>query len=258
MRILERIIKFFRELQWYSLIKVLSFSKEPIFIAGCERSGTTVLLAILGAHPHIFAIPFETNTYHYHTSKKRLLSDKQIRRKKIIGHLFKQKIKKSAKRFCEKTPRNILHINEILKDYNNKVKIIHIIRDGRDVVTSIHPNYPERKNFVTIDNWKERVGNASLFREHPCVITIKYEDLISSFEETIKTVLAFIEEPYHPNLELFHTHTNIKSHSAWKDGVKPIFTSSSDRYKKQSEHPDVKAFENDTDAMSLLKVFDYQ
>ena len=258
MRLFLRLYRFFKEVRWVSFFRALRFTKNPIFIVGCERSGTTLLLSILGAHPNVFAIPHETNAYYYYLQKRSSILNMLIRRKKILGHLLKQRIPKSSKRFCEKTPRHVLYIGEILRDYNNNVNIIHIIRDGRDVISSVHPDYPERKNFVTIESWKQRTGNGYKYTNHPKVLTVKYENLISCYKETMQLIMQFIDEPYHKNIDEFFLHTNVKTHSAWKNGVKPLYNHSVRKHENLDKSPDVRAFESDKDSMDLLEMLGYE
>ncbi len=39
------------------------FSQSPVIIGGCARSGTTLVLAILAAHPSIYTIPNEIRAF---------------------------------------------------------------------------------------------------------------------------------------------------------------------------------------------------
>jgi len=51
-------------------IEKKNFSGEPIFITASPRSGTTLLLSMLGAHPNIFAIPEQTYAFDRWTKVK--------------------------------------------------------------------------------------------------------------------------------------------------------------------------------------------
>ena len=54
-----------------------------------------------------------------------------------------------------------IRYEEIIKLFDGKVKIINMIRDGRDVITSMHPNGKGRY-WVTKDRWIE--DNKSSFK----------------------------------------------------------------------------------------------
>lgn len=42
------------------LAKITAMNKNPLFIGGGGRSGTTLLLSLISVHPDIYAIPYET------------------------------------------------------------------------------------------------------------------------------------------------------------------------------------------------------
>lgn len=113
------------------------FTKDPIVIIAAPRSGTTLLLSILDAYPEIFSIPKQTYGFARWREKNGKIIPNRIDR--VYREILRRKIPETATRWCEKTPRHIKHIKNILT-YNPKIKAIHIVRDGRDVVTSKHPN----------------------------------------------------------------------------------------------------------------------
>jgi hypothetical protein len=77
---------------------------EPVIIGGCGRSGTTLLSAMIDAHPLFFCGP--------------------------------------ESRWSEKTPGNVRVLDRIF-EYFPRARFIHVIRDGRDVVcsTRTHPKF---------------------------------------------------------------------------------------------------------------------
>ena len=48
---------------WGKRIESKRFVNPPVYIGGCGRSGTTLLLSILSAHPEIFGCPRELNLF---------------------------------------------------------------------------------------------------------------------------------------------------------------------------------------------------
>jgi len=246
-------LRLFRELRLISLIRVTRFSGEPIFIVGCGRSGTTILQAVLGAHPQIFSIPKETKIYLRTKRKKlKLLNSVKILTK-VFVLLIKQDIPKGKKTWCEKTPRHVHYIKEILEDFNNRVKIINIVRDCRDVVLSSHPIYGE--NYISSKRWVKDVNAAKNFENNESVLTIRYEDFVQNFEYEIKKILAFIDVN-DISLSDFNKKTNIVEHIAWWGKVEAINNTSVGKWMSAKKEL-IDEIMSDNEVVSLLKHYKY-
>ena len=132
------------------------FRKPPILIGGCPRSGTTLLLSILSAHPSILAIhdemwgfwPTETEEEFSKMMRKFYL--------RLDKRLKKMAIPASCTRWCEKTPNNVREFGKIIQWFRPTPKLLHIVRDGRDVATSVHPSDPS-KYWVPVEQWRAMV-----------------------------------------------------------------------------------------------------
>ena len=113
------------------------FTDPPVYIGGCGRSGTTLLLSILSSHPEIFACPRELNLFEgARESAEKLVLPKWYR---LYRTFIKEKIKKTARRYCEKSPSDILHVPMNDRNQEGNFKMIQIIRDGRDVILLKQP-----------------------------------------------------------------------------------------------------------------------
>ena len=149
----------------------LALKERPIFVIGAERSGTTLLMTMLGCHPRI-AVPEVAWFYprfrpYLHTygdlshadNMKMLLEemifglktpfwDMKVNPRTIIDELMAlaqepsfggaydailaRFAKESNKpRWGEKTPYNLFYVKEILEDFPN-AQFVFITRDGRD------------------------------------------------------------------------------------------------------------------------------
>src|SRR4051794_13051296 len=71
--------------------------KPPIFIVGCGHSGTSLVLAILGAHSKIYAVPYE--------SKFGFKSDEAA--KALFAEFDAKTVSAGKQRWVEKTPRHV-------------------------------------------------------------------------------------------------------------------------------------------------------
>lgn len=212
-----------------------SFDYPPVIIGGCGRSGTTLLLSILSAHPNIYAIPQETEIF----------ARMEGRIKDFLPLIQKH-------RYCEKTPKNVQQFKEILKLFKGTVRLVHVVRDGRDVVTSKHPQNPD-KYWVSIERWVEDVSAGIL----PYVYTIKYEDIICDFKSTIKKLLRFIGEDYTDEIDLWHDYATVRTHSAWSGNVKNLFTESIGRWKSKEYEARIQEFMQNKRAVKLLEELGY-
>jgi hypothetical protein len=232
------------------------FTKKPILIVACPRSGTTLLLSILSAIPTIFAIPKQTYAF-----DRWALNNDQFT-PTLLYRLYREfvfrKIPVKADRWLEKTPGHIRSIGKILAYFNNEVKIIHIIRDGRDVTVSTHPAYRDkRKYWVSADRWVTEVNIGLSFQNHPSVHTMKYEDLISNYEDEIKKITTFIGEPFTEQLLHWIDHTQIKSSIHWGSKVQEISAKPIGKWKNPEHTERIKEFMDNAEAIQLLQKLGY-
>ena len=135
-------------------------------------------------------------------------------------------------RWCEKSPRNILAFNDILEFFDGNVKLIQIVRDGRDVVTSWH-----RGQHGTLPNtlwikpqrWVRDVRAGLAYRDSGHVHTLRYEDLVLDFEQSVESPYRFLEVPFDP--DLLSSHAATRDTQVPVDGKLMIFSSSIGRWR---------------------------
>lgn len=224
--------------------------EEPIIIGGCGRSGTTLLLSILAAHPKVHGINIETGIFRKENLNKR----KKLFSKLIISSELYFDRKPTAERFMEKTPNNVNNIDGIFNYFDNKVKFIHIIRDGRDIVTSKHPTN-KSEFWVDFDRWVNDVENGLKYKNHRNLLTIKYEDLISNFDETITAVLTFLNLDRSTEVLNFEKYSSVRNNVAWDKPLQPLYI----KKREQSEimQSRIKEFIDYQPAKKLMKTLNY-
>ena len=205
-----------------------SFSKAPILIGGCARSGTTLLLAILSAHPRLFCFPKETDAFTEWTHHKGRLIP--IRPDRMYRQLLLTKVPETAHRWCEKRPYNVLHIPEILAYFGSEARFIHLVRDPRAVCTSTHPENPA-EYWVSPERYVRDVSEGLRHQNHPQVLTIRFEDLILHFDPTIRRVCEFIGEEVCPEIIAWHAHAKVRSNRAWFTGLQDLQSEAIERWK---------------------------
>src|SRR5206468_12284503 len=128
---------------------------------GSPRSGTSLLISILSSHPDIFCVREETWAF-YDTDS--LSEFETIINENLWAHI-PDGAERSHRRWCEKTPRNVFAIRNLIKFFGPDLRFIHIVRDGRDVITSKHPHDPGRF-WVEGKEWVWTVTEGLKYRDH--------------------------------------------------------------------------------------------
>ena len=177
---------------WSRFVRRVKIDEPPIFIVGCGHSGTSLLIAILGSHPRIYPVPFES---------RMMIETSRLAFRRNVAKFNRRAIVAGKRRWIEKTPKHIHHLEKIFK-WLPESKIIIILRDGRDVAHSI------RRRTGSLEDGIQRWLNDNLvgkqFWQHPNVHVVKYEDIVSDFEPTITKILGFLGEQYDSQMEDFH------------------------------------------------------
>lgn len=163
----------------------------PVFIVGCGHSGTSLLLAMLGSHSKIAAIPFESGVGFTHGLR-------QLARRAMFNLLA---VSEGKRRWVEKTPRHIGCIGALLRIYPD-AKVILMLRDGRDVACSIQ----DRGGTIErgIQRWVKDNQAGAAYREHPAVRVLRYEDLVSDPAGALREIAGFLGEDYEESMLEFH------------------------------------------------------
>ncbi len=242
--------------------RILQLGHRPIVIGGCGRSGTTLLLSILSCHPKIFAIDIETvalcpDGYGADGLYNRTPNlDVPFRLEKIYQYLIDHEIPESCTRWCEKTPRNVLYFGRILQHFGKRVRLIHIVRDGRDVVTSLHPGHVSRF-WVTPHRWAMDVAAGHRLENHPQILTIRYEDLVRQYEMTMRRICEFIDEEFDVAFLSYPNFARIKESGAWFNPAQAANDKSIGRWKDPKYKEVIEALLQEPMASELLWHYGY-
>lgn len=232
------------------------FSEPAIVIGGAGRSGTTLLLSILAAHPHLFAIDHETYAFCPREFQDDPDSTRNFQLHRLYTPLALARIPDSSTRWVEKTPQNVHYFRAILDHFGDDVRIIHVVRDGRDVITSRHPNKPG-EFYYPVAKWVRAVRNGLSVEDDPRVLRIRYEDLVDDFDTTVREVCDFIDEPCRTEVLDWHEHTTVRKHTAWTGNVKPLHSKSLRRWESAEYGDRVAELMADPDAVALLGELGY-
>lgn len=212
------------------------------FIVGVPRSGTTMLRLMLDAHPDL-AIPPETyfvtnlieagdggagpeqlaNVLVGHRRWGDLgIEEAELRRRlgalgrpsggdavRVAFELYAEGRGKA--RWGDKTPAYLTNIAEI-HGALPEARFIHLIRDGRDVALSIlrmpevdRPMRQPDSAGVIATRWTRRIERARAQAERlPHYLEVRYEDLVTKPEATLRGVCDLIELPFTDAMLDFH------------------------------------------------------
>jgi hypothetical protein len=198
----------------------------PVFIGGCDRSGTTYLGSLLGAHSACVTTPesqFKTDALrlfegqgplseevvNYITSHWRLklweLDSEAfggLNRSSYTEFLsslvsvYQQGVAKpEAKLWIDHTPNNLSYSHALLELFP-EAKFVHIVRDGRAVAASVLPlDWGPNTADHAARWWLERLSScfaSELGLSPERILRVRYEDLVSQPEETLKTLCKFL------------------------------------------------------------------
>lgn len=229
---------------------------SPVVIGGCARSGTTLLLSVLSCHPRIYAIPVETQALCPTAYDPKPKSDASLDIASIEGHLNRARITRNCRYWCEKTPRNVMFFSRILKHFGSALRILHVVRDGRDVVCSVHPSAPDRP-WVEPTRWVTEVEAGLVLDGHPQVLIIRYEDLVLCYEKTVSSILSFLSLEYVPEMNQYPRHAKVVSDNAWFGPARPVSVDSIGRWRDPRHRKCVESLLNDSGACRLLSHLKY-
>ncbi len=95
--------------------------------------------------------------------------------------------------WAEKTPENIMLIGDFISAFPD-AKVIHIVRDPRDVVLSLMKR--GLSVLTAAETWLVSVSCIQSYKNRSDVLEIKYEDLVSNTENTLKIVADFLRVKY--------------------------------------------------------------
>lgn len=175
---------------------------------------------------------------------------------RLYRSLILYRIPKSAIRWCEKTPRNVHELDQIESYFKGNFRFIHLVRDGRDVILSKHPTSRE-KYWVSPERWMNDVSAGLAAREHPNVLTVKYEDLIQDFEKSVREICTFLNLELSKEMLDWHAHATVTRNNALYSKIQQINTSSIGKWKGDKNKERVEELTLIPEAKALLLTFGY-
>lgn len=260
---------------------------QMFFIVGCGRSGTTLLLSMLISDPSI-VIPPETKFYGAFASRESKWGDPDdgANRERLLPIIYEDQARKGVTmdrarfeelaraagrgwaglllavvtahaetiggdRVGEKSPVHTHFVGKLAHDFP-KARFVHVLRDPRAVVLSrikagfgsslVGPNVARwRRAAVMHRNQAEALGPRRY-------LLVKYEDLVTAQEATLRRVCEFLGIPFSDAMLQHHKRERKgfedRSTDWMTNTLKPVFTSSVDKWKKDMKPAHVAMIEH--------------
>jgi hypothetical protein len=210
---------------------------RPVFIGGCDRSGTTLLAAMLGNHSACLTTPesqFKTNILPVlEGSLDRIRTERVVTRigkhwrfrlwgmelpgsyggelgerapyGEILAWMARQygrEVEKpDARWWIDHTPVNLRYAARLAEIFP-EARFLHIVRDGRAVAASVIPlDWGPNTIVHAAPWWGERVSHGLAAETLPGparALRVTYEELVREPERVMRGVCDFCAIPYEP------------------------------------------------------------
>ncbi len=230
--------------------------KPLIFVGGCGRSGTTLMRVILDSHPNIACGPeFKVTSSimslwaQCRTVFAEILKSYHLQAEEINGAfadlirtlLNKYRTSAGKVRIAEKTPGNLFFFQHLHHVFPQS-PLIHVIRDGRDVVVSLltmnwldantgQPVAYTRDARKAAEYWVQAIRAGQQLQTEQ-YLEIRYEDMVCEPERTLRKLFAFLDEPWDPVVLSFHEEKrDLGSESSAEQVSRPFYTHSVGRWR---------------------------
>ena len=160
--------------------------RDPVFVVGCPRSGTTLLFGMLARHPAFGSLPTEGHVLwsaYQHPARKGWTSDRAVaadiapRERRYLRSAMDRVAR--GRRFLDKTPKNVLRV-PYLAELFPTATFVFIRRDPRDTVGSLIEGWLARQgisyrlplplrlaeyrgpywSYVLVPGWRDLIGTS--------------------------------------------------------------------------------------------------
>jgi len=261
----------------------------PFFVVGCGRSGSTMLREMFNKHSQVY-IPGESYFIHMlywdwhpgmgdaelesffqklvvipppperaviddmgweHDELKAFLYESRDKEfSDVVRGIYELGMRRAGKvMWGDKTPRYVLYLPLLIKLFP-QARIIHLVRDGRDVALS-YLGFDSGPTTVrdAARYWRYMAGVGRHFhKERPDVpyIEVRYEDLVLEPEAGIKEICRFLDIQYEPAMVDFqagHKRPTEKDSFGHELVGRPVTAGRVGRWRKEMTERDVVVFE---------------
>jgi Sulfotransferase family len=231
-----------------------SNSREPIFILGLPRSGSTLLEQILASHsevegtrelPNIIAAAAEIGSASSEMNSLTYMRTLEKLDAARVANLAQRYLEETAvyrlggrARFVDKMPNNFLHIGLIQLMFP-EAPIIDARRNPMACCFSCFKQYFGMGQVFTYDlAW---VGN--FYRDYEELMAhfdsvlpgrvhrVHYEKVVANLEESVRDLLAYCKLPFEPECLRYHENPRVVQTASSEQVRRPIFSESLNQWR---------------------------
>jgi hypothetical protein len=202
----------------------------PVFVLSPVRSGSTLLRAMLNAHPDLHA-PHELHVRRLSVEFGTALSEKAMA---ALGHdradlehllwdrVLHRELVRSGKRFVvDKTPANAFAHERIAACWPD-ARFVFLLRHPASIATSWHEASPDKRTAAEAAADALRYMKAvERARKALPSLTVRYEELTAEPEKTLRAICEFLDIVWAPEMLAYGKPDVVtKGLGDWKDKIR--------------------------------------
>ena len=243
-------------------------TKQPLFIVGSPRSGSTLVEQILASHTNMVTLSEEPVVLKTLDHLTHLARDQHITYPDILNCLDETALQQARDVYLneahhcldatqqpyqpntlmvDKHPFNIVHLNLIVRLFP-QAKIVVTIRDPRDTCLSclVQPfdyNTAMKHYYTLHDTVHIYARMMDLYLKYKTTLSLhifelKYEELVTQPEPTIHALCEFAGEDWDDNMLSYYEKKNQKHYNtpSFDAVTKPVYTDAIDKWKHYRQH----------------------
>jgi Sulfotransferase family len=198
---------------------------QCLYIQGCARSGNTLMRDLCASSFRGAELVMVSK------------NNSECALKHLIEPLREAREKKSRKIFIVSRDRetSLAMSVEMLRE-NPTIKVIWMLRNPLDILTSTHANKPG-EFYVEPERLFQSFELYRQFRNEPQVLTVRYEDLVSNPNAVQRRIAeSFHLEAIRDFTEAYEHFPRFKENVRALHSIRPIDSDSVDKWKKTPAH----------------------